>query len=358
MHLFGFILLIVVGNVVLADEQGSSLALETVIQKHESYSAKLISAKVNWSIQDATNKESEVGELLMSPTAEVVAFGPNAGDRQLIRWDEEFFQWMVGFNIETIKNDPIAIESVIAFRYAQDMPIKRLFNWRSLRAYRLLASDPDLSLRQVCELSTTTPVVKVEDGCHVIQLTHPGSLQSNGKFLYAGGKIKVFLDPKFDFAVSRYVTIVSLKEDPAGEFSQDLSVQSMSLHSGEIFLPTRVVIVSRSGEKSESQQIQFDYELVNESIQIPSSIYVENVLIQDYPQYESADPTGFFVAGNNGEIGAQINSEVAATKVRYDKLARFVVVPRSSGFPYFIAGFFVLAAISAIVFFKKRNPII
>ncbi len=353
--LFALFMLVSLGRESVAVEGIPDAELEFIIQKHESYIAKLISAKVNWSIHDASNVESEAGELLMSPMCELLAFGTGKTDRQFIRWDDKYLQWMVGFDIETVKNDPTAIEAVRAFRYAQDMPIKRLFNWRSLRAYRLLASDSDLNLRQICGCSTTPPVVTDQEGILAIRLTHPGALQPNGELQYAGSSVEVFLDPKLDYAVSRYVSVVRMKNNPEGALTQDMRVEVMGEYDGGIRLPTKVWFVSKSGTKTAKQEIRFDYSFVNEPIEIPASVYAENVLVQDYPRYESTEPTGFFVAGKNGDLGEQIRGEVDATKVRYDRLAKIVTVPPSRGFPYFIGAFFVIAAVSLSLFIWNKR---
>ena len=165
-----------------------------------------------------------------------------------------------------------------------------MFSWRSLRSYRLFASDRDLSLRELCEQSPDKPSLSQENGIIRLSLGHPGAEAEETPAIPRGTPILIDIDPSHGYMMCRTATVLA-GVDGQGELTQTLEVIDVAEFPGELFLPSRVLYSAKSNGVSIEQQIDFKYTRVNQEIETKTLKFAPNLLVEEFERYADATPS-------------------------------------------------------------------
>ena len=301
--------------------QSGELTLDEVVERHQSMLAGLIDAHATMQITygnpadaDAVREKATVS---IGPGIEqTLSSGPGGDSR--VTWDGQAFDWMLGYDADAVEDDIAQMEKTKANRYRSDLPIQRTFPWRSLRAYRLMANDLDLSLRQLCDRSTDPPRLEFTGGIYTITMRHMGSEDGSAGDLCNGGSILATVDPDKNFLVTQYMTRCE-KRGRTPSFSQTLEMTEVVEPVAGLFLPAAVRYQATSDAGSTSQVYQFTYDSVNEGVKLLDS-FEPFCLVAESEHHEAQAPLHYFVTDKNGALGQPIATLSQAAKIRYDRL--------------------------------------
>ena len=200
--------------------------LDQILRKHEAQLARLVTLQSDWSVTYQNSAEDpariEHWQTTIAPDYERskrLAPGSEIPDHYL--WDGSSFRQMLGYDSEEYSREPASIAAVDGLLYREDSPIHRLFQWRTLQAYRLYVNEGDQSLRELCEQSLREPKFSRTDGLAQIQLVHPGSSASSysgTREIPRGASILFEVDPSKGYLVRRHRTTFPLNSDGGHEW--------------------------------------------------------------------------------------------------------------------------------------------
>ncbi len=304
-----------------------SESLDKILRKHEAQLARSSTLQVDWSVtyhEDADNPTRvEHYRTSIAPGYERstrLAPGAEVPDHYL--WDGASFHRMPGYSREEYLREPTSITAVNGLLYREDSPVHRLFQWRSLRAYRVYANECDLSLRELCEQSLEQPEFDQSGDFVQIQIVHPGSLAFNQRGRLAipkGARVSFELDAARGYLVTGHGTTFALNRH-GKRFSQQLSVQTYKEFPGGVFLPSRVSYSAQRGRHETRQTIDIEYSAVNQPIETDQPFFPENLLVTEFKTCDAANPVGCYVVRADGTLGEQFPSERVASLVRAHRM--------------------------------------
>ena len=150
------VLVIAILSATLHAEDASPLSLENILELHSQHLDRLKTGDITYVV----TRPSQPGDPLSTETYRVTINGSFEASRldgqakpEQCWWDGAAFGRTIGLDLSGPKLGVDSILKASGTIYRYDLPVKRLFSWRSLRSYRLFASDHDLSLRVLCEQS-------------------------------------------------------------------------------------------------------------------------------------------------------------------------------------------------------------
>lgn len=311
-------------SVTVHAQDASPLSLECILELHSRQLERLKTGEISYNV----TRPTQPGHATSTETYRVTINGPFEANTKWLdaQAKPEHYWWDGAAFGRTIGLDPSArqpsVESVLQARgtlYHDDLPIQRLFSWRSLRSYRLFASDRDLSLRELCEQSPDKPSLSHENGLIRISLGHPGAESEDLPTIPRGTPILVDVDPSRGYMTKRSTTILA-GVDGQGELVQTLEVTDVAEFPGELFLPTRVKYNANSNGVGIEQQIVFKYTRVNQEIETRTLKFAPNLLVTEFEAYGDIAPSGFYVVGPDGNLGERYDDETVAMAVRNHRL--------------------------------------
>ncbi|GAA5505394.1 TlpA disulfide reductase family protein [Novipirellula caenicola] len=306
--------------VVLLFHAGSIIAngdepneLKRTLGVHESQLATLSNAKIAWTVRylDANGTEQSVEKFstVLSQSGEVTTnFRGNAKPVCAI-WNSNRFVDIVGYDANAELKSDIAVVGMRASLYDDVKPIRRLFPWRSLRSYRLFASDPDMTFVDLCNKSSFDPKVLLDDGdIFQVKIGHPGSTPDPNigtPGIPRGTSVLISFDKTHGHLVNSHETTLML----AGEtqpFTQIMRVLKWDeLAAGEYF-PAEVQYVAKTGGNVVfSQLIQFDLSEIGELSGQDSFRLPPNLLVTSFGKPRSTMPHGYHVTTKHGDLGPE-----------------------------------------------------
>lgn len=334
--------------------------LNQILRKHEEQLARLSTLQASCSVtygNDAEDPVSEHWQTTIAPGYErSKRTGPGSDISDQYLWNGLSFLRMLRFDPEEYLSDPRSITAVSGFLYHEDIPVHRLFQWRTLRAYRLYVDEVDKSLRELCEQSLREPELSTTNGLVNIQVVHPGSPPSDrpGSIgVPRGASILVDVDPAAGYLVRRYRTTFPLPND-GGHFSQELSVQTFKEFHGSLFLPNRVNFSATSGKHVMQQEIAIEYSGVNHPVDTDEPFFVENLLVKEFKREGDPQAVGFYLIRADRSLGEQFQSEQVASLVRFHRLSESDGPFAPGAKPLLVALAVGVAAIFCILLYKRR----
>ncbi len=299
--------------------------LEEVLLQHESQLARLSTLEATWSVtyRNGTDNPDIIERLdtTVAPSFEAsttAASGTNKPKHNW--WNGKLFGRTIGFDPEEYSQTPSSIEATTSYLYHEDLPIERLFSWRTLRAYRTFANEADQSLRQLCRQSSQAPKLSNVNGFIRIHLTHPGSEPSSQPSIPRATSILVDVDPTHGYLIRRHTTVLEM-ENGDGSLTQTIEALEFQEFPVNLFLPTRVNYSAASGNNVAQQEIVFDYKSVNQAVDIDRQMFAENLLVKEFQRYGDPDALGFYVVQADRSLGERFPTEEMASLVRYHRVS-------------------------------------
>ena len=311
-------------SLTLHAQDNSPISLERIVELHSQQLNRLKSASI---VYDVTHV-AQPGQAKSTESCRVIIDGPFEAYTTLPQdsvkpeycwWHGTSFGRVIGFDPDDFKPSPESMVGMRGFLYHEDLPMQRLFSWRSLRSYRLFASDSDLTLRQLCEQSSDKPSISKVDGLIRVSLGHPGAESEGVLTIPRGSKILIDLDPACGYMMKRSTTTIDAEEAQSA-FSQTLEVATFTESADGLFLPSHVKYTATSNGVTFEQQIVFRYANVNENLQDELIKFPPNLVVTEFNSYADVTPSGFFVVGTDGALGKRYDEELVAMVVRDHRL--------------------------------------
>jgi thiol-disulfide isomerase/thioredoxin len=352
------VFVIAILSATLHAQDASPLSLENILELHSQHLDHLKTGDITYVV----TRPSQPGDPLSTETYRVTINGSFEASRldgqakpEQCWWDGAAFGRTIGLDLSGPKLGVDSILKASGTIYRYDLPVRRLFSWRSLRSYRLFASDHDLSLRVLCEQSPDKAHLLQENGLIRLSLGHPGCEASETPAIPPGTPILIDIDPAHGYMMCRCETTLT-GMDGQGDLTQTFEVLDIAEFPGELFLPTRVHYSARSNGVSMEQQIDFRYTRVNEGIETQTLKFAPNLLVEEFEAYGDVRPSGFYVVGSDGSLGERYNDETVALAVRNHRLGVGPTAATSLSSPVrFIAVAGIICAVLTIWILVRRR---
>lgn len=273
--------------------------LERTLKLHESQQEKLSNVEISWTVRylDPSGNQQSVEKFstILSQFGEVTtSFRPNEKPIGVI-WSGGRFVEISGYDPGAGLLSDFALVQLRASLFVDVKPIRRLFPWRSLRAYRFLATDRDMTFRELCKSSSFEPKVLDNGETLRVEVGHPGTEPHADKAtpsIPRGTRVSIDFDKNHGNLVKRHeTTFKSSGEDKP--FTQILSVlQWEELSDGQYF-PKKVRYAAEVGGNLVAEQlIQFDISKVEDQSSQKYFRLPANMMITSYGKEEPSVPNG------------------------------------------------------------------
>jgi len=306
---------------VLSAQEQSSPSLDEILDRHEAQLNAITSLEVSYTATYRNSDGSSSVESIrtwIAPSFEAsTKQGTNQSDTIHDWWNNSTFGRMIGLDPRDTELPARSIAEARGLLYHEDMPMYRLFSWRTLRSYKFFTTDDDTSLRQICERSPETPILLRQQDRVVIRLAHSGTNPGDLPEVPPDTPIEVELDALHGYLIKRYTTTVKTEEL---NLTQTMEVREFSEVADGVFLPKRVDYTASTGGKTMMEQSSvFAYSHVNEPVDASKLKFVPNLLVSEFKSYGD-DPSGFYLVGEGGTLGERYEDELTAMTVRNHRL--------------------------------------
>lgn len=305
------VLLIHTGSAVSHGEEPSPL--KRTLSVHKSQLATLPNAKIAWTVRylapNGTEQSVEKFSTALSQSGEVTTnFRGNQKPICAI-WNGISFVEIVGYDANAELKSDIAVAGMRASLYDDIKPIRRLFPWRSLRSYRFLASDPDMTFDDLCSKSSFDPEVLLNDSDILqVKIGHPGSvpdLNMGTPGIPRGTAVLISFDKNHGHLVSSHETTLMLPGETQ-PFTQIMCVLKWAELAEDNYFPEEVQYVAKAdGNVVAKQLIQFDLSEIGEQSRQNPLRLPPNLLVTSFRKLNATVPSGYHVTTEQGELGPE-----------------------------------------------------
>jgi len=251
-----------------------------------------------------------------------------------------------------LNEDPRYVAHVRGYTTNQDHRLIRPYRWWSMEEYRPVAIANGIDLRALCESSLQPVRVSNQGSMIVLDIVYPGYASADGRRLYTNAAVKATIDPEHGYLVQQYETISRSKNVQDSASVTVKAKEFQYLDDFDAYRPSKVEI-QFSGD-SRVMTIEHSYNELDANVEEIRRIFVENMLVREYPRVGSNDVTGYYVVDENGALGEKYQSERIASQIRLNRLENSIREPKTN-YGKLIGFLGLVIGVSVVAFWRLRK---